>query len=137
MATIFTTTGYTCAPATLTYDDDDRLINVVMNRGTKGTYTFKTDHNPSGNLHPFAGQIFCNDIDNLPTEDVDYKLCTGGKYAVVTIGDPEQPTTAVVVAHNERIIPKKYNEGRGEWSIAHAKPEPRRHKGPPSSAGDY
>ncbi|CAE6342564.1 unnamed protein product [Rhizoctonia solani] len=112
MSAIFTISDYTCAPATITYDDDDNLINVVMNLGSKGTYTYKTDNNPSGNLHPFAGQIFYNDIDTV----------SPGDYAV---------------AYNDRIVAKKSNEGDGDWSISQRKTEPRRPKAPASSAGDY
>ncbi|CAE6342581.1 unnamed protein product [Rhizoctonia solani] len=138
MSSIFTISGYTCAPATITYDDDDNLINVVMNLGSKGTYTYKTDNNPSGSLHPFAGQIFYNDIDTVsPGDYVRYSLRTGGKYAVVTIGDSDQPTTAVAVAYNDRIVAKKSNEGDGDWSIAQPKTERRLPKAPASSAGDY
>ncbi|CCO31460.1 hypothetical protein BN14_05502 [Rhizoctonia solani AG-1 IB] len=138
MSSIFNIADYTCAPVTITYDDDDNLINVVMNVGAKGTYTYKTDHIPSGNLHPFAGQIFYTDIDSLtPTDGIGYQLRTGGKYAVVTIGDSDQPATAVIVAHNERIVGKKSNEGEGDWTIAQPRTERRVPKPPPSSSGDY
>ncbi|ELU35809.1 hypothetical protein AG1IA_10161 [Rhizoctonia solani AG-1 IA] len=135
MSSIFAIAGYTCAPATITYDDDDNLINVVMNLGPKGTYTYKTDNIPSGNLHPFAGQIFYNDLATLDTtQGVGYKLRTGGKYAVVTIGDEDQPTT--VAAYNERIVGKKSNEGEGDWTLAQVKAGRRSPKAPASSAGD-
>ncbi|KAJ1305679.1 hypothetical protein OPQ81_010417 [Rhizoctonia solani] len=102
MSSIFTLPDYTCAPATITYDDDDQLIDVVMNLGSKGTYTFKTDLNPSGNLHPFAGQIFYRDLKSLVEgAETHYELRTGGKYAVVTLGDQEQPNTAAVSAHSQ------------------------------------
>ncbi|CAE6532463.1 unnamed protein product [Rhizoctonia solani] len=139
MSSIFTLPDYTCAPATLTYDDDDQLIDVVMNLGSKGTYTFKTDLNPSGNLHPFAGQIFYKDLKSLVEgAETQYELRTGGKYAVVTLGDQEQPNTAVMVSYNERIAAKKFNEGVGDWTIAQPKSSsPRIARGPPSTTGEY
>ncbi|CAE6394594.1 unnamed protein product [Rhizoctonia solani] len=140
MSTIFNVADYTCAPATITYDDDDHLIDVVMNLGSKGTYTFKTDINPSGNLHPFAAQIFYDHLDELAEGVLTrYELRTGGKYAVVTIGDPGKPTTAVVVSYNERITPKKFDEGEGDWTLARSKttPVPRVSRRPPSSVGEY
>ena len=52
---------------------------------------------PTGNLHPFAGQIFYKDLNAMVEgADTHYELRTGGKYAVVTLGDQEQPNTAVV-----------------------------------------
>ncbi|CAE6430440.1 unnamed protein product [Rhizoctonia solani] len=157
MSTIFNISDYTCAPATITYDDDDHLIDVVMNLGAKGTYTFKTDTNPSGNLHPFAAQIFYSHLEDLSEGvSIRYELRTGGKYAVVTVGDLDRPTSAVVVSYNERITPKKFDEGEGDWTLAHSKTGPRvsrRGEGdwtlahsktgprvsrrPPSSTGEY
>ncbi|CAE6342545.1 unnamed protein product [Rhizoctonia solani] len=140
MSSIFTTTDYTCAPATITYDDDDNLINVVMNLGSKGTCTFKTDNNPSGSLHPFAGQIFYNSLDDvLPGTPIRYNLRTGGKYAVVTMGDPDQPTSGMAVAYSDRIISKKFNEGEGDWTVSQSKTSdaPRIFRRPPSSVGDF
>ncbi|CAE6463801.1 hypothetical protein RSOLAG22IIIB_13090 [Rhizoctonia solani] len=141
MATIFNIANFTCAPATITYDDDDHLIDVVMNLGSKGTYTYKTDINPSGNLHPFAGQIFYTQLNDLAEEvPIPYELRTGGKYAVVTIGSSDRPTSAVVVSYNERITSKKFDEGEGDWTLARSKTGPtpsRPSRGPPSSAGEY
>ncbi|KDN33267.1 hypothetical protein RSAG8_13643, partial [Rhizoctonia solani AG-8 WAC10335] len=138
MSSIFNIANFTCAPATLTYDDDDHLIDVVMNLGSKGTYTFKTDINPSGNLHPFAGQVFYKDLNGLVEGSAThYELRTGGKYAVVTMGDQEQPTTAVVVSYNERITPKKFDEGEGDWTLAQPKTSPRAARPPPSTTGEY
>ncbi|CAE7138828.1 unnamed protein product [Rhizoctonia solani] len=129
MSSIFDIYNYTSAPATITYDDDDNLIDVVMTLGNRGTYTFKTDLNPSGRLHPFAGQVFYNDLKGLVERaDTDYELRTGGKYAVVTLGDVEQPNTAVVVSYNERIESKKYDKGTGDWTIARSKIEPSRRR---------
>ncbi|ELU35801.1 hypothetical protein AG1IA_10169 [Rhizoctonia solani AG-1 IA] len=99
MSSIFTTDNYFCAPATITYDDDDNLINVVMNFGSRGTCTFKTDNDPGGDLHPFAGQIFYSNFDYmLIGSSIHYSLRTGGKYAIVTIGNPDQTTAGTVSA---------------------------------------
>ncbi|CUA71811.1 hypothetical protein RSOLAG22IIIB_09869 [Rhizoctonia solani] len=143
MASIFNIANFTCAPATITYDDDDHLITVVMNLGSNGTCTYKTDVTPSGNLHPFAGQVFYKDLKAMVEgADTRYELRTGGKYAVVTLGDEEQPNTAVVVSYNERITPKKFDEGEGDWTIAQPKsrsaaPRVPGIRGPPSTSGEY
>ncbi|CAE6511271.1 unnamed protein product [Rhizoctonia solani] len=125
MSNIFQIYHWTSAPATITYDDDDNLIDVVLNLGTRGTYTYKTDLNPSGNLHPFAGQVFYERLDALVERaETHYELRTGGNYAVVTLGDSEQPSTAVVVSHNARITPKKFDQGGGDWTLARSKVTP-------------
>ncbi|CEL54053.1 hypothetical protein RSOLAG1IB_06762 [Rhizoctonia solani AG-1 IB] len=122
MSSLFTTDDYICAPAIITYDDDDKLINVVMNFGSKGTCTFKTDNTLSGNLHPFSGQIFYNSLDNaLPGASIRYSLRTGGRYAIVIMGAPDHPTSGMVVAYSDRIVSKTFNEGEGDWSIAQPK----------------
>ncbi|CAE7138831.1 unnamed protein product [Rhizoctonia solani] len=130
MSSIFDMYDYTSAPATITYDDDDKLIDVVLTLGTRGTYTFKIDDNPSGNLNPYAGQVFYKHLDALVERaDTSYELRTGGKYAVVTLGDEELPSTAVVVAYSDRIVPKRSDTGTGDWTVAHSKirpTEPRR-----------
>ncbi|EUC62902.1 hypothetical protein RSOL_461610 [Rhizoctonia solani AG-3 Rhs1AP] len=143
MSSIFNIGNFTSAPATIIYDDDDHLIDVVMNLGSKGTYTFKTDIDPSGNLHPFAGQVFYKDLKAMVEgAETRYQLRTGGRYAVVTLGDQEQPNTAVVVSYNERIRPKKFDEGEGDWTLAQPKTRtssPRVPLGrrPSSTAGEY
>ncbi|CAE6394584.1 unnamed protein product [Rhizoctonia solani] len=143
MSSIFSIGNFTSAPATITYDDDDHLIDVVLSLGPKGTYTFKTDINPSGNLHPFAGQVFYKDLKSMVEgATTQYQLRSGGKYAVVTLGDQEQPDTAVVVSYNERITPKRFDEGEGDWTLAQPRTRissPRVPAGrrPPSTTGEY
>ncbi|CAE7213462.1 unnamed protein product [Rhizoctonia solani] len=122
MASIFKIYNWISAPATITYDDDDNLIDVVANLGSEGTFTFKNDVNPSGNLHPFAGQIFYTDLEKIQlAKDTPFELRTGGKYAVVTFGEPKKESEAVVVSYNERIVSKKYDAGVGDWTFARPK----------------
>ncbi|CAE6473411.1 unnamed protein product [Rhizoctonia solani] len=113
-----------------------------MHFGSKGTCTFKTDNNPTGNLHPFAGQIFYSNIDDVvPGAPIHYSLRTGGKYAVVTMGDSDRPISAVAVAYNAGILSKKFDEGDVNWTIMMAQPmpsgTPRALRIPPFTAGEY
>ncbi|CAE7197314.1 unnamed protein product [Rhizoctonia solani] len=108
MTAIFSTTSYTCTPATITYDDDDRLITIVMTLGSKGTCTFKTDNTPNGN----------NVDDTVSGAAIHYRLRTGGQYAIVTMGDP---TSAVAVAYNGRIRSRKFDEGDLDWTMARSR----------------